>query len=253
MSTNPRDHKIGTRKEWLVARRELLKKEKELTHANDALTRERLALPWVKVEESYVFDAPDGRKSLADLFGKNSQLIVVHFMFGPGWKEGCVGCSFGADHMSGPLMHLPHHDVSMAVVSRAPIADIEEYKKRMGWNFQWVSSNTNKFNFDYHVSFTQEEVKAGRATYNFEELPISTDELPGYSSFYKNPAGEIFHTYSVFARGTEKMNTTYQYLDMAPLGRNEGEHGNLTQWVKRHDSYNPAALIDANSLAAKPR
>src|ERR1700685_1295415 len=184
---------IVSRAEWLAARKELLMKEKQLTRQRDEIDRQRRALPWVKVEKNYIFDGPNGRQSLADLFENRSQLIVSHFMFGPGWKEGCVGCSFRSDHVDGALAHLKHHDVSLVTISRAPWAEIEDFKNRMGWRFLWLSSYGSDFNYDYQVSFTPEEVATGRVTYNYEVRDFVSEEGSGVSVFYKNPAGEIFH------------------------------------------------------------
>jgi len=179
------NRKVVSRAEWLAARKELLIKEKQFTHLRDELSRQRLALPWVKVEKSYGFDGPNGKQTLADLFDGRSQLIIYHFMFGPGWGEGCVGCSFLSDHLSGPLMHLPHHDVSLVVVSRAPLAEIEAFRKRMGWGFKWLSSNGGDFNYDYHVSFDKDEISKGKVYYNFEMQEVFSEELPGVSVFSK--------------------------------------------------------------------
>jgi predicted dithiol-disulfide oxidoreductase (DUF899 family) len=231
-------HPIASREQWLAARTALLAKEKEYTRLRDKLAAERRALPWVKVEKDYVFDTPAGRKSLADLFDGRSQLVVKHFMLGPGWKDGCVGCSFGADHIGGGLVHLEHHDVSVVVVSRAPLAEIEAYKWRMGWPFTWVSSYGNDFNYDYHVSFTKDDLAKGKVYYNYAMIDAGIDELPGLSVFVKDAAGDIFHTYSSYGRGGEELITTYMVLDLTPNGRNEtGPHHNLMDWVRRHDEY----------------
>jgi len=230
-------HKTVSREEWLEARRALLAKEKELLKAKDALRRETRELPWVKVDENYVFDGPNGKETLSDLFAGRSQLIVKHFMLGPGWKEGCLGCSFGADQVDGSVVQLINHDVMFIAVSRAPYPEIAAYHKRMGWTFKWVSSFGSDFNFDYHVSFTEEDKEADRSFYNFENGPYMFDELPGYSVFYKDEAGDIFHTYSTFARGTEMLGGVYGFLDVTPKGRNEPPGGNLTDWVRRHDEY----------------
>ena len=230
-------HKTVTREEWLEARRALLAKEKELLHAKDALRRETRALPWVKVDKAYVFEGADGKETLADLFAGRSQLIVKHFMLGPGWTEGCVGCSFGADQIESSVVHLVNHDVMFVAVSRAPYPEIAAFHKRMGWKFKWVSSNGSNFNFDYHVSFTEEDRKRGKVFYNFETMDWASDELPGYSVFCKDEAGDIFHTYSTFARGTELMGGVYGFLDVTPRGRNEPPGGNLTAWVRHHDKY----------------
>lgn len=235
-------HRIVSRDERLAERKVLLADEKALTRAQDALSAQRRALPWVTVDKAYVFDGPTGKETLADLFAGRSQLIVNHFMFAPGWKEGCVGCSFGADHVDGALVHLEHHDVSWVAVSRAPFADIDAYRKRMGWRFKWVSSYGSDFNYDYHVSFTREEIVKGRVFYNFERRDLKEEELPGTSVFYRNEAGEIFHTYSAYARGDEKVLATYMLLDLTPKGRNEtGPRYNLTDWVRHHDKYEDAA------------
>jgi predicted dithiol-disulfide oxidoreductase (DUF899 family) len=233
--------KLVSRDEWLTARKELLKQEKELTRQRDALSAKRRELPWVRVEKEYVFDTPKGKQTLANLFDGRSQLVVNHFMLGPGWKEGCVGCSFGADHIEGALVHLEHHDVTVVVVSRAPLHEIEAYKKRMGWRFNWVSSYDSDFNYDYHVSFTKEDVTKGRVYYNFEMTEALIEELPGLSVFYKDAAGDIFHTYSSYARGAEELLGTYMVLDLTPKGRNEtGPNHNLMDWVRRHDEYSEA-------------
>jgi predicted dithiol-disulfide oxidoreductase (DUF899 family) len=230
-------HKIVSREAWLAERVRLLAQEKAFTRERDRLSAARRALPWVRVDKQYVFDAPEGKRTLADLFEGRSQLVVDHFMLGPGWGEGCVGCSFGADHVEGSRAHLEHHDVSGVAVSRAPLAEIEAYKKRMGWNFRWVSSYDNDFNYDYHVSFTTEELAKGKAYYNYRMTDVAIEELAGLSVFFKD-GDDVFHTYSSFARGAEELLTTYMVLDLTPKGRNEtGPHHNLMDWVKRHDEY----------------
>src|SRR5881628_2326590 len=186
--------KVVSKTEWLVARRDLLTREKELTRLRDKVSRHRRELPWVKVEKQYVFDGPDGKETLVDLFVGRSQLIVYHFMLGPGWEEGCKSCSYLADHFDGANWHLPHRDVTFVVVSRAPLSEIEPFKKRMGWRFKWVSSHNNDFNFDYHVSATKDEQAKGKMYYNYEEQELMSDELPGLSVFYKNADGAILHT-----------------------------------------------------------
>lgn len=230
---------VVSREEWLEARRSLLLKEKEATHLRDKVNAERMALPWVKVEKDYTFDTPQGPKSLADLFDGRSQLMVYHFMFGPEWEAGCPGCSFLADHLDGTLPHLNHHDVTLVAVARAPLAKIEAYKKRMGWNFPWVSSFGSDFNFDYHVSFTPEDLAKDKVFYNFSPIAPSdaNDELPGLSAFYRNEKGEVFHTYSSYARGAEEILGTLMILDHAPKGRNEDS---TMDFVKRHDEYEEA-------------
>ncbi len=238
-------NRIVSRDEWLAARKALLVKEKELTRLRDRLTAERRELPWVKVEKPYVFDGPDGKETLADLFDGRSQLIVKHFMLGPEWTEGCVGCSFEVDHVAGALPHLEHHDVSYVVVSRAPLAKIEAFRKRMGWRFKWVSSYGSDFNYDYHVSFTPQEIANGEAYYNYETRKIGIDELSGRSVFYRDANGEIFHTYSAYARGGDVFLGTYAFLDITPKGRNEtGPSHNLTDWVRHHDRYPDRSSVD---------
>jgi predicted dithiol-disulfide oxidoreductase (DUF899 family) len=223
--------------EWLAARKRLLVQEKELTRLRDRINADRHKLPWVRVEKPYVFDGPNGRQSLGDLFDGRSQLIVKHFMLGPDWQEGCVGCSFELDHVEGALVHLEHHDVSYAVVSRAPLSKIEAFKKRMGWRVKWVSSFDSDFNYDFHVSFTEAEVAKGQGYYNYEVRDVGIDELSGRSVFYKDSAGDIFHTYSSYGRGGEMFLGTYHFLDITPKGREETVNGNLTDWVRHHDRY----------------
>jgi len=232
-------HPVVSREEWLTARRALLAKEKEATHLRDQLNAQRQALPWVKVTADYAFDTPSGRKNLAELFDGRSQLIVYHFMLGPDWTAGCPGCSFLADHLDGALPHLTHHDVTLTAVSRAPLAKIEAYKKRMGWHFPWVSSNGSSFNFDYHVSFTPEQLASDTVEYNFTEIQRenANDELPGLSAFFKDEAGNVYHTYSSYGRGPEELIGTLMILDRAPKGRNEDGTMNF---VKRHDEYDGA-------------
>ena len=236
--------KVVSRAEWLAARRTHLQREKELTRACDELHRQRRELPWVKVEKQYVFEGPNGPETLADLFGGHSQLIIRHFMFGPGWKEGCVGCSFASDHAEGALVHLENHDVSYVAISRAPWAEIEPFKKRMGWHFKWVSSHSNDFNFDYHVSFTKEDADKGKVFYNYNLIDFVSEELSGLSVFYKDDAGDIFHTYSCYARGDEKIVSSYMLLDLTPKGRNETVNGNLSDWVRHHDKYGAEGFVD---------
>jgi predicted dithiol-disulfide oxidoreductase (DUF899 family) len=247
--------KAVSRVEWLTARKELLVKEKQLTRQRDEIDRQRRALPWVKVEKNYSFDGPDGPRTLADLFDRRSQLIVSHFMFGPGWKVGCVGCSFRSDHVDGALAHLEHHDVSFVTISRAPLAEIEAFRQRMGWRFRWLSSYSSDFNYDYRVSFTKEELATGRTDYNYGPSGFLSEEMSGLSVFFKDDAGEIFHTYSTFGRGDEMVDTAYMYLDLTPKGRNEtGPRHNLTDWVRHHDRYDAGGVVDAGGrfVAAQP-
>jgi predicted dithiol-disulfide oxidoreductase (DUF899 family) len=238
-------HKVVTREEWTAARKQFLQKEKQYTRLRDELTRERMELPWEKVTENYVFDGPNGKVTLSDLFDGRSQLIIQHFMFGPHETTGCVGCSFSADSIDSSRLHLENHDVSLVAVSRAPIEVLEAFKKRMGWHFQWVSSGNNNFNYDYHVSFHKSDLEKGSVYYNYgmlEGLSHTTEDLPGLSCFYKDAAGDIYHTYSTYARGGELQLIVYNYLDIAPLGRNEGE--GLTDWVRHHDKYQSGGKVD---------
>jgi predicted dithiol-disulfide oxidoreductase (DUF899 family) len=237
-------NQVVSREEWLEARRALLLKEKEATRLRDRLNAERMALPWVKVDKDYVFDTPQGKKTLSDLFDGRSQLMVYHFMLGPDWDAGCPGCSFLSDHVDGTLPHLNNHDVTWVAVSRASLGNIEAYKTRMGWNFPWVSSSGTDFNFDYHVSFTPQDLAKGQVVYNFTaiESENANDELPGMSAFYKGEQGNVFHTYSSYARGLEEMVGTLMILDRAPRGRNEDS---TMGFVKRHDEYEPAQQASA--------
>jgi predicted dithiol-disulfide oxidoreductase (DUF899 family) len=238
--------KVVSEAEWLAARKELLKKEKELTRLRDEIGRERRELPWMRVEKEYTFEGPSGTVRLADLFGGKSQLIVYHFMFGPEWKEGCPSCSFNMDHTDGALVHLAQRDVAFVAISRAPFAKIDAFKKRMGWHFQWVSSFGSDFNYDYHVSFTKEELAKGKVYYNFGMNAFPSEEGPGISVFYKDENGEVFHTYSAFARGTETTVNTYNYLEYAPKGRDEDALPFTMAWVRHHDRYTDMKLADAD-------
>jgi predicted dithiol-disulfide oxidoreductase (DUF899 family) len=238
MNDGQQAHRIVSRGEWLEARMAHLRNEKALTRARDALSEERRALPWVRVGKPYLFDGPNGQETLADLFAGRSQLVVNHFMFGPGWKEGCVGCSFGADHLEGALIHLENHDVSYVTVSRAPLAELEAFRQRMGWHFKWVSSFGSDFNRDFHVSFTEVEIANGEAFYNYEMRKLPAEELPGLSVFHMDANGDIFHTYSSYGRGNEELLGAYILLDLTPKGRNEtGPNHDLSDWVRHHDRY----------------
>ena len=230
---------VVSQEQWLEARRALLLKEKQATRLRDEINAARLDLPWVKVDKTYVFETPQGTKTLAELFAGRSQLIVYHFMLGPEWEAGCPGCSFLCDHLDGALIHLEHHEVTLTAVSRAPLAKIEVYRRRMGWRFPWVSSAGGDFNHDYHVSFTPEELASGEVFYNFTQVPTAKahDELPGVSAFYKDAHGEVFHTYSSYARGHEELIGTLMILDCAPKGRNETRG---MEWMRRHDEYEDA-------------
>jgi predicted dithiol-disulfide oxidoreductase (DUF899 family) len=231
------EHEIVSRAEWLVARKDLLNREKEFTRKRDALTAARLALPMVKIDRDYVFEGPDKKETLADLFDGRSQLVVYHFMLGPGWGEGCKSCSYLADHFDGANWHLPHRDVTFAVVSRAPFPEIQAYQKRMDWRFKWVSSHGNDFNFDYHVSFTAEDEKKNKAYYNYADGEYINDEMPGLSVFFKDEAGDVFHTYSTYARGLDILVGAYNFLDLVPKGRDEHHLDFTMDWVRRHDGY----------------
>lgn len=230
---------IVSREEWIEARKQLLEKEKALTRQRDQVNAELRQLPWVKVDKEYTFDSTEGKKTLSDLFGGKSQLIVQHFMFGPDWDEGCVGCSFAVDHVEAAYQHVKHHDLTYVLVSRGPLDKLQAYKKRLGWTLEWVSSLHSDFNFDFDVSFTPEEIREGRAIYNFRAVDpeMAGDdiaELPGISVFYRDESGDIYHTYSSYARGGEEILGAYMLLDATPKGRNEGS---AMEWVRRHDEY----------------
>ncbi|MDB6145292.1 MAG: hypothetical protein JWP80_4336 [Pseudomonas sp.] len=245
MSTNAATQpKVVSRDEWLAARKQLLAREKAFSHERDQLSAERRTLPWVKIDKDYRFEGPNGELTLAELFGNNSQLVVYHFMFGAGWKEGCHGCSFLADHFDGANLHLAHHDISLVVVSHAPFAEFQAFKRRMDWQFDWVSSAGSDFNADFGVSATREEIEAGNVTYNYEPSKDPGEEMPGMSVFYKNAAGEIFHTYSTYARGLDILLGTYNFLDFTPKGRNE--EGTM-DWIRHHDRYEGAAATGDSS------
>jgi predicted dithiol-disulfide oxidoreductase (DUF899 family) len=228
-------HMVVSSDEWIAARKQLLAKEKEFTVLRDELSRQRRNLPWEAVDKEYTFEGPDGRQTLSHLFNGRSQLIVYHFMFHPSWDAGCPHCSHWADNFNGVIVHLNQRDVTMIAVSRAPYSKLAAYKKRMGWSFTWVSSSDSDFNFDYHVSFTLEEVEKKQAFYNFTTQNPRSPEREGVSVFHKAPDGRVFHTYSTYARGIDMMNVDYQYLDLAPKGRDEGDRGPF--WVRRHDEY----------------
>ncbi|MGB7158846.1 MAG: thioredoxin family protein [Tepidisphaeraceae bacterium] len=240
------NHKVVSRDRWLKARTAFLADEKRITRERDDLARRRRELPWVKVEKNYVFDTPDGKQTLSDLFDGRSQLLIKHFMLGPGWKEGCVGCSFESDHLDAARVHLEQHDVTVVAVSRAPLSEIEPFHQRMGWGFKWVSSSGSDFNYDYHVSFRPEEIASGKVYYNYAEQPIPMDELSGLSVLYKDDTGDIYHTFSTYGRGAEELLGAYVVLDLMPKGRNEtGPNHNLTDWVRHHDRYGAAGYVDA--------
>ncbi|WP_363800196.1 thioredoxin family protein [Lysobacter firmicutimachus] len=239
-------HPVVSAERWLAERRRLLEREKELTRLHDQVARERRALPWRRVEQDYVFDTPQGRCNLGALFGARSQLLVQHFMFAPGWEQGCKSCSYMADHNDGAIAHLAQRDVAFVAVSRAPLEQIERFRRRMGWRFAWVSSYGNAFNRDFGVNFAVDDLSAGQVDYNYVRQPFPHEEAPGISVFHRDPSGAVFHTYSRYGRGVEVMMHTYQLLDLTPKGRDEDGLEYSMAWVRHHDRY-PA---DAASLAA---
>jgi predicted dithiol-disulfide oxidoreductase (DUF899 family) len=230
-------HKVVSRDEWLEARKQFLAKEKEFTRLRDQLSKARRELPWERVDKTYVFDGPAGKETLAELFQGRSQLIVYHFMFDPSWEAGCQHCSFWADNFNGIPVHLNHRDVTMVAISRAPLAKLEAYRKRMGWSFKWLSAFGSDFNYDYYVSFTPEEVAKEQAFYNYARRKPQASESVGISVFHKDADGNVFHTYSCYARGVDMLNGAYHYLDLVPKGRDEAGQSNPQFWVRRHDEY----------------
>jgi predicted dithiol-disulfide oxidoreductase (DUF899 family) len=230
------DRRVVSQTEWLAARKKLLLREKQFSKLRDELNLQRRQLPWVKVEKKYLFDGPTGRVTLGDLFFGKSQLIIYHFMFGQDWEEGCPHCSFWADHFDSVNIHIGQRDTSFAAVSRAPFTKIEPFKVRMGWKFRWVSSFNTDFNFDFHVSFTPEQVKSGVLPYNYGKYKGQIDEKEGVSAFYRHKDGDIYHTYSSYQRGIDLMNTTYNFLDLTAKGRDE-KPDNPQDWVRYHDQY----------------
>ncbi len=230
-------HKVVSHEDWIEAREGLLAKEKEFTGLRDSLSQARRDLPWERVDKAYTFDGPDGKQTLADLFEGRSQLIVYHFMLGPGWEEGCKACSFVTDHFDPAVVHLGHRDVTMIAVSRAPFPEIDTFRQRMGWTFKWMSSFENEFNGDYHVSFSEEALKQGSVYYNYAMMEFPVTEASGLSVFLKDGDGLIFHTYSCYARGLDPLITAYNYLDLVPKGRDEADLSFTMEWVRLHDSY----------------
>lgn len=228
-------HPVATREQWNQARRELMQQEKQLTHLREQLSEKRRALPWVRVEQNYVFQSPTGPRSLSELFGDKSQLLVYHFMYAPEWEAGCTHCSFWAEGFSSSVIHLAQADVSFAVISRAPVEKLTAYAKRLGWSFPWFSSGGSSFNYDFGVSFTEEQRSSGKPVYNFNTIAVRNSDMPGFSVFARDESGDVFHTYSAYARGIDMMNPTFQYLDLTSKGRNEGP--NIMSWVRRHDEY----------------
>ena len=230
-------HKIVSQAEWIEARKAHLRKEKEFTRLRDQLSAERRQLPWAKVGKNYMFDGPNGKESLAQLFAGSSQLVVYHFMFGPEWEQGCPSCSFWADNFNGIPVHLKHRDIQMVAISRAPLAKLEAYKKRLGWQFKWVSSVGNDFNQDFRVSFTPEEMKAGGFEYNFSNAGFPSEEAPGISVFYRDEHGDVFRTSSCYSRGLDMLNGAYHYIDLVPKGRDEEGLRHSMSWLRRNDQY----------------
>ncbi len=235
-------HPVATRQEWLAARKKLLEREKALTQLGDEIARERRALPWVPVDKDYLFDTPHGRRPLADLFDGRHQLVMQHFMLAPDWEQGCKSCSYMADHTDPTLIHLAQRDTAFVAVSRAPLAEIERFRQRMGWRFRWVSSHGTDFNRDFGVTFTADEIARGAADYNFGGRTRG-EEMPGVSVFYKDEAGQVFHTYSTYGRGVELMMHTYRLLDLTPKGRDE--HGRGMAWLRHHDRYETTPTLQA--------
>ena len=246
-------HKVVSEEKWLAARKELLAAEKEFTRQRDAISAKRRELPWVKVEKKYVFDGPSGKISLAEMFRDRSQLVIYHFMFGPGWEQGCPSCSYLGDHFDGSLVHLNARDIAFSAVSRAPMPQIAAFKQRMGWRFPWVSSFSNSFNYDYRVSFSKEEMAQGKVDYNYTMQPFPSEEAPGLSVFFKNAAGEIFHTYSSYGRGLDILLGAYNFMDMAPRGRDEASLAHTMAWVRHHDRYDNGYIVDANAPYVPPK
>lgn len=249
-TTNTLNHPVVPRDRWLAERQALLAREKELTRLRDQLARERRALPWVRIEQDYAFDAPEGRRTLAELFDGRNQLLVQHFMLGPGWEQGCPSCSFMADHLDGMAVHLAQRDLTLVVVSRAPLAEIERFRRRMGWQFKWVSSHGSCFNYDFGVSFTPEQRAGGAVDYNYARRPFPSEEAPGISVFHQDAAGQVFHTYSTYGRGVEVMMGAYSLLDLTPKGRDENDVPNKMEWVRHHDRYEPAPRPQASGCCA---
>lgn len=230
-------NKVVSREEWVKVRKDFLKKEKEFTRLRDELTAERQSLPMVRVEKNYIFEGMDGKFSLSELFQGKSQLVIYHFMFGPDWEEGCKSCSFWADNYDGVGVHLEHRDIRLITVSRAPLEKLEAYKKRMGWQFDWYSSDACDFNQDYQVTFAKEDLEAGKVYYNYHETTFGAGEAPGISVFYKDSEGEVYHTYSTYSRGVDMMNGAYHFIDLVPKGRNEADLPFPMAWLERHDQY----------------
>ena len=237
MTNSLEEHKIVSENDWVEARKSLLLKEKEFTVLRDKLNQQRRELPWKAVNKEYLFEGPNSKETLTELFDGRSQLIVYHFMFDPSWDAGCPHCSFWADNFDDIIVHLNQRDVTMIVASRAPYSKLAEYEQRMGWDFKWVSSYDSDFDFDFDVSFTPEELDKKEAFYNYNLQDTNSPEREGVSVFYKDPASQVFHTYSAYARGIDMLNVAYHYLDLVPKGRDEEDHEFRQFWVRRHDEY----------------
>jgi len=243
--------KVVSHEEWIAARKKFLAKEKEFTRQRDELSRLRRELPWEKVEKKYAFEGVNGKESLADLFDGRSQLLIYHFMFGPGWKEGCPSCSFLADSFDAAALHMAQRDTSFAVVSRATLPEIDAFKKRMGWKFNWVSSNASDFNYDFKVSFNKDETTSGKPHYNYGTVVFPSEEGPGASAFIKKD-GELFHTYSTYSRGLDILLPMYNWIDLTAMGRHEEEmKPHAMAWVRHHDRYSDGKMVDVSKLIAK--
>jgi predicted dithiol-disulfide oxidoreductase (DUF899 family) len=243
------NHPTVSSERWLAERRALLAQEKELTRLHDRIAQARRALPWVRIDKEYRFETPEGPRSLADLFEGRRQLLVQHFMLAPDWEQGCPSCSYMADHADGMNVHLAHRDVTFLAVSRAPLAQIERFRRRMGWQFRWVSSHGSDFNHDFGVSFTPEQLASGKVPYNYTTMAFPSEEAPGLSVFYRDDAGAVFHTYSTYGRGVEVMMGTYNLLDLTPKGRDEHNPGHTMDWVRHHDRYEPQTPVPAAATA----
>lgn len=227
--------RVVSHEQWVTERATFMAKEKEFTRLRDELSRQRRELPWEKVTKSYVFDGPRGKETLADLFEHRGQLVVYHFMFHPAWNEGCPGCSFWADNFNGIDIHLAHRDITFLAISRAPLPKLEAYKQRMGWSFKWVSAGESDFNHDFQVSFDGETAKSGAAYYNYGTGRKVGEDMPGVSVFCRDQDGDIYHTYSAYSRGIDLLNGAYNYIDLTPKGRDEGER--IQSWLRRRDQY----------------
>lgn len=245
--------KVVSKAEWIEARRVHLEKEKQYTRLRDELSRQRRELPWEAVEKPYVFEGAKGKETLGDLFDGREQLVVYHFMFGPGWKEGCQSCSFLADHFDGSILHLANRDVTLAVVSRATFAEIDAFKKRMGWKFKWVSSFGSDFNYDYQATANPKDSADGETYYNYQMTKFPSEERPGLSVFAKDAAGQVFHTYSSYGRGLDIFLGAYNFIDVTPKGRDEGELAWPMAWVRHHDKYNEGYTVDTSALYKEPK